>query len=286
VCNAMSTYPRIADYMSTPVYVVKPSDSLARARRLMLRYRVGRLVVVDDAGRPVGIITMNDFVKIIASRPSKPLSSIPVSDAMTSNPVTITADKPLREAARLMLKHGISGLPVVDDDGRLVGIITESDVVRAFAERLRGKYKVEDFMEREVPEVSPWHSVYYVAELIESSSIHRVVVTDAGRVVGIIAPSDLAFLSSFPQPVKGKGKAVRRFAELPKGRLGPVYSYTMLTAQDVMTPDPITVGPDEDLAVAARLMLAHGISSIPVVREDMLQGIVVKHNILKAIAES
>ncbi len=280
----MSEYLRVSDYMSSPVYVVKPSDSLAHARRLMLRYRIGRLVVVDEAGKPVGIITMNDFVKIVSSRPAKPLSAITVAEAMTANPVTIGEDKSLREAAKLMLKHGISGLPVVDEDGRLVGIITKSDVVRAFAERLKGKYKVSEFMERDVPEVSPWHSIYYVADLLESSSIHRVVVVDAGRVVGIIAPSDIAFLSSLPAPVKGKGKAVRRFAELPKGRLGPVYSYTMLTAQDVMTPDPITIEPDEDLAVAARLMLAHGISSIPVVRDEALEGIVVKHNILKAIA--
>ncbi|ABM80985.1 CBS domain-containing protein [Hyperthermus butylicus] len=281
----MSEPFRVSDYMSTPVVVVTPHSDLAHVRRLMLRYRIGRVVVIDEAEKPVGIVTMSDFVRLVAERfSSKPLVNIAVADIMTRDPVTIRDNRSLREAARLMIKHGVSGLPVVDEDGKLVGIITKSDIVRAFAEKLRGKFKVRDYMEADFPDATPWHSIYYVADLLYNSPVKRVLVVEGERLLGIIAPSDIAFLSELPMLAKTRIKPIRRFAELPKGRMGPVYSYVMLTAQDVMTPSPVTIGPDEDLALAAQLMLRHGFSSVPVVEDETPVGIVVKHNILKAIA--
>ncbi len=283
----MASYPRVDEYMSTPVVVVKPSDNLAHVRNLMVRYRVGRIVVVDEAGKPIGIITKTDFLKVASgSLASRPLDSIFVRDVMSSDVISITGGRSLREAARLMLQHNIGGLPVVDENSRLIGIITKTDIVRAYAERLRGKYKASDYMFDDVPRASPAHSVSYVVDLLYSHPSRRVLVVDAGEVIGIIAPSDIAFASEFPSAPRPKAKSVRRFAELPKGRLGPVYEYTIMTAQDIMTPDPITVEADEDLAEAARLMIRHGFSSVPVVRDREPLGVVVKHNILQAIAES
>jgi CBS domain-containing protein len=283
----MASYPRVDEYMSSPVVVVKPSDSLAHVRNLMIRYRVGRLVVIDDNNKPIGIVTKTDFLKVASgSLASRPLDSIFVREIMTGDVVTITQGRSLREAARLMLQHNIGGLPVVDEEGRLVGIITKTDIVRAYAERLRGKYKASDFMYSDVPKAAPSHSVSYVIDLLYSHPSRRVLVVDSGEIVGIIAPSDIAFLAEYPSVSRTKSKSVRRFAELPKGRLGPVYEYTIITAQDVMTPDPITVTEDSDLAEAARLMIRHGFSSVPVVGEKEPLGVVVKHNILQAIAQS
>ncbi|BEP17128.1 CBS domain-containing protein [Pyrofollis japonicus] len=283
----MASYPRVDEYMSSPVVVVKPSDNLAHVRNLMIRYRVGRLVVIDDNNRPIGIVTKTDFLKVASgSLASRPLDSVFVREIMTGDVVTITQGRSLREAARLMLQHNIGGLPVVDEEGRLVGIITKTDIVRAYAERLRGKYKASDFMYSDVPKAAPSHSVSYVIDLLYSHPSRRVLVVDSGEIVGIIAPSDIAFLAEYPSVSRTKSKSVRRFAELPKGRLGPVYEYTIITAQDVMTPDPITVAEDSDLAEAAKLMIRHGFSSVPVVGEKEPLGVVVKHNILQAIAQS
>lgn len=278
-------YVRVSDFMSTPVVAARPGDSLAHIRRLMLRYRVGRVVVVDEAMRPIGVVTRSDFLKIADSPLAKRgLDAIPVEKVMTPNPVTIKADRGLREAARLMLQHNISGLPVVDEEGRLVGVITKTDVVRAYAERLRGKYRARDYMYTDPPTASPSHSVAYVVELLESHPSRRVLVVDGEELVGIIAPSDIAFLSDLGGGRKEKVKHVRRFAVLPKGRLGPVYTYTMTVAQDVMTPDPVTAGPDADLAEVAQLMIRGGFSSVPIVVDGKPVGIVVKHNILEAVA--
>ena len=281
-----TAYPRVDEFMSTPVVVVKPGDTLAHARRLMLRYRIGRLIVVDEAEKPVGVVTRSDLAKVAASpRLSRSLDAIRVEEVMTPNPVTIKLGRSVREAARLMLQHGVSGLPVVDGEGRVVGVITKTDVVRAYAERLRGRYKAGDVMYTDPPTVGPQHSVYYVAELLESHPARRVLVVDGGRVVGIIAPSDLAFLVEYSREL-GKNRRVRRFEELPKGRLGPVYYFTVPVAADVMTPDPVTVGPDADLADVANLMIRGGFSSVPVVGDEgSLMGLVVKHSILRAVVE-
>jgi len=280
----LDSYPRVDEFMSTPVVAARPGDNLAHIRRLMVRYRVGRVVVVNDALRPVGIVTRSDFLKIAGSALARrSLDTIPVEKIMTPNPITVTAGKSLRDAARLMLQHGISSLPVVDEDGRLVGIITKTDVVRAYAERLRGRYRARDYMYEEFPVASPYHSVAYVLELLEQHPSRRVLVVDGERLVGIIAPSDIAFTALEVTPTKGKEKYVRRFVLLPKGRLGPVYDYVITTAGDIMTPEPATALPGDDLAAVAQAMIRGGFSSVPVTVDEKPVGLVVKHNILEAI---
>ncbi len=273
---------RVSEFMTAPVVVVKPSDSLARARRLMIRYRIGRLIVIDEKTRPIGIITKADIASALINNPSKSLDQLRVENAMTADVITITENSSIKEAARIMLEKKISGLPVVDSDGRLVGIITKTDLVEAYVKRRKERDLVEEFMEKEFPVVSPTHSVHYVAELIEKASVRRVLVVDAGRLIGIIAPSDLAFATTITSPRQSK-KYIRRFEELDKGRLGPVYTYIAPIAADIMTPDPITVQPKDYLVDAAILMLNNDISSIPVVVDEEPVGIVTKHSILEAL---
>jgi CBS domain-containing protein len=129
----MHTY-RVADWMSTPPIVVAPTLTLAQAQRLMEQRHVRRLPVVED-GRLVGIVTWGD---LRAAQPSAAttlsvhewralLEQATVAECMTRDPIAIAPDTPILYAARQMLLHKISGLPVVDD-GRVVGVITESDL--------------------------------------------------------------------------------------------------------------------------------------------------------------
>jgi CBS domain-containing protein len=129
--------------MSTPAIVVPPTLSLAEAQQLMERRRVRRLPV-GAGGRLLGIITRGD---LRAAQPSESslsanewrtlLDKVPVAEAMTRDPVTIGPDAPALTAAELMLEHKISGLPVVAG-GRVVGVITESDLFRLLIAQLTG----------------------------------------------------------------------------------------------------------------------------------------------------
>jgi CBS domain-containing protein len=132
----MHTY-RVTDWMSTPPIVVAPTLTLAEAQRLMEQRHVRRLPVVED-GQLLGIVTSGD---LRAAGPSAAstlsvfewralLEHATVAECMTRDPITIAPDAPVLYAARLMLLHKISGLPVVEQDGRVVGVITESDLFR------------------------------------------------------------------------------------------------------------------------------------------------------------
>lgn len=136
------------------------------------------------------------------------------SDVMVREVVTIGTEATVQEAAALLLKHRISGVPVVDASGKVVGVVTEGDLLhRAEAgteqrpswlsliftsnQSLAADYvkshsrKVTDVMTRKVITVPPSTPLHEIATLFEKHGIKRVPVVDAGRLVGIVSRSNL-----------------------------------------------------------------------------------------------
>jgi acetoin utilization protein AcuB len=127
----------VKDWMSREVLTVTPETTVLDAGRLMIDHTIRRLPVVEG-DQVVGIVTYGDVRAARAMSPSGldiwelsyQLSRLTVREIMTPNPVTISPDDTIGTAAQLMLKYMIGGLPVLDHGGRLVGIITESDIFR------------------------------------------------------------------------------------------------------------------------------------------------------------
>jgi len=122
---------------------VKPDAPVDATLKRMKEERVRRFPVVGDEGELVGIVSQTDLL-YAAPSPSTSLSvyemhylysRIEVSQVMTEDVITVEHDDPIEEAARLMIDHRIGGLPVMRD-GNLVGIITETDIFKAFMEML------------------------------------------------------------------------------------------------------------------------------------------------------
>jgi predicted transcriptional regulator len=113
-------------WMSAPAVVVPPVAPAHATLGFMEKRKIRRMPVVED-GRLVGIVTMGDLRS--ARRDDA------VRDVMSSAPLTVAPDETLERAAGLMLEKKVSGLPVVEE-GRVVGIITESDLFRALCEML------------------------------------------------------------------------------------------------------------------------------------------------------
>ena len=92
---------------------------------------------VVDHGRVVGVVTRRDLLVPVPERGSyaDPLAGLGVRDLMTEEPVTARPDWPLVRAVRAMVDHGVNRLPVVDQAGRPLGILTRDDVLRAVAAR-------------------------------------------------------------------------------------------------------------------------------------------------------
>ncbi len=275
---------KVSSYMSSPVIAASPYDNLAHIRNLMIRHHVGRVVIVEDS-KPIGIITKSDFIRALFSRRryTKPLEEIKAEEVMTRDLIVIEENKSIKNAAKLMIRYGISGLPVVTRDGGLVGIITLTDLTRAYAERYRGRLRVFDAMRKDPPIVSRSHSLFYIADLLSKDPAGKVIVVEGNKPVGIITKSDVAFLNTLL--LSHNIKYIKR-TSIEKGRATAVRIYAIPIAADIMTPNPLTTKPLEDLALAADTMIKNNISGLPVVDDEgNLMGIVTKIEIARALSK-
>ena len=130
--NAGWTKPRsVQDRMSKPAVIVSPHASLAEALRLMIDRRIHYLPVVDDDGHLVGMVNEDD---VLGTRRRPHAQGDPVAAVMSAPVVSIGPAELLKDAMQIMVGRGIGALPVVQD-GQVIGILTQSDVVAALAHR-------------------------------------------------------------------------------------------------------------------------------------------------------
>ncbi len=127
----------VREIMKSPVITIDQEASLAEAQALMEEHNVRRLPVVNADGRLVGIISQGDLREANALRatvnPYAPEATedwLTVAEVMTPDPITISPDTPIWQAAELLIQHKIGGIPVLDEDGDLCGIVTTSDILR------------------------------------------------------------------------------------------------------------------------------------------------------------
>jgi CBS domain-containing protein len=135
----------VANCMSAPVVTLAPYDTLAHAYDLMTAHRVRRLPVLEH-DRLCGMLTLSDILNARAPDPrhrlgateiAAELERFAVSVCMTADPYAIFASDTIGRAAELMLTYKIGGLPVIDSDRHVLGIITESDLFRHIAQAWR-----------------------------------------------------------------------------------------------------------------------------------------------------
>jgi acetoin utilization protein AcuB len=132
----------VKNWMTRDVLTITPDTTLPEAHRLMTQNQVRRLPVMKD-GRLIGIVTRGD---VRGAEPSGAtslsiwelnylISNLKVEQIMTRKPITVSEDATIGEAARLMMEKKVSGLPVVGSGGKIVGIITESDIFRLIVDK-------------------------------------------------------------------------------------------------------------------------------------------------------
>ncbi|MCL4501077.1 MAG: DUF190 domain-containing protein [Deltaproteobacteria bacterium] len=290
-------HTRVRDLMTPAPQKVNPDTSLAEVARLLLSSTFTGLPVVDQEDRPVGVIAQGDLIYkagmpmrlgLLAESDREKMSAIlaalaprQAKEAMTKPAVTIAQDQLVTEAVNLMLKKQVKRLPVVDEAGKLVGILSRVDVFRsimrespdwkAFQEHeiaVENLRFVSDIMRRDTPTVSPDTPVEEVIRLIDSNDIQRVcVVNQAGDFLGLISDRDLliAFSERHPGiwdyfvskiPFTERGRKHRQLQQ---------FLLSMKTAGEVMNTDIVTVREDAPINEAIRLMLDRAIKRLPVI---------------------
>jgi CBS domain-containing membrane protein len=123
---------RCGDLMARDVQTVRPTESIYRARMLMNQHHVKALPVVDENRTVVGIVTVYDLFNL------EIVDLDPVSTVMSSPVTTVTVDTPVARLVSLMSDLGLRHLPVVDDGGRLAGIITRAELIAVLNQALVG----------------------------------------------------------------------------------------------------------------------------------------------------
>lgn len=128
----------IKDWMSKTPVTAKPATSIMKAAKLMKENGFKRLPVVDDDGRLVGIVSDRDIKEASPSKATTLdmhelyylLSEIKVADIMTKTVFSVTNEDTVEKAAVIMMRQNVGGMPVVDADNHVVGVITDSDIFK------------------------------------------------------------------------------------------------------------------------------------------------------------
>jgi len=277
---------KIEDVMNEEVILAEENEQVSHARNLMLKHGYSRILVVDQEGKPVGILTEKDLTRKMRSNGPKwkrrTIDKISIRRVMTPNLVTLTPFRELREAVELMIKNDISSVPVIDED-EVVGIVTKSDLMEFYRQKYTGKWKVSDLMTSEVTTVNENHSIGHVIGIMEDQKIGKVIVVRDNEPVGIITSANISF-ANVEDPETGVSVEKIAFLRNIDGQeKRNVREVSMVTAGDLMTNHLIKIEQDEDAASAADIMAKKDVSGIPVVSDNELVGIITKTDIIRGI---
>lgn len=298
----------VHDLMSREVRSVGPDTSVADAVEMLIGKAYKALPVIDDERHVIGILTDGDVLRrlelpdagvqsaLTRAELARELEALrhsgqTVQDIMVSPVVTTREDAPIAQAVRVLTQRGIKRLPVVDGEGRLIGVVSRVDVLRALAQpavaeapqpemRPGHHVKVGDVMATDVPVVHVDAGLNKVVDLITTSAERRIVVVDADRrVLGIITDGDLIKRASGTERTGLLWALSRRLTGADGVNLAA------RTAGEVMTANPVTVTPGTPLLEALQLLLRHKVKRLPVVdAAGRLVGLVGRGEILQALA--
>lgn len=312
---ANTFFPRqltVGDVMTPDPQRVTAASPLSEAARLLLSSIFTGLPVVDQQGRPVGVITQGDLITrgglplrlgLLAQSGQEGLEATMetlarkrVAETMTVPAETIVADRPLTEAVERMLTKELKRLPVVDGSGRLVGMLSRLDIFkivmrtspdweafRAQDIEVKNLRIVGDILRRDTRTVLADTTLDQVIRIIDGNDIQRVaVVSPEGKLLGIIADSDL--LRFFQPDQEGLRSLLARLTQ-PFRREGARAVDTRLAgirAAEVMRTDLPSIREGAAIEEAIRLMTEQGLKRLPVVDDSgCFQGMISRDSLLR-----
>lgn len=237
------------------VVTVTPETTADDCGTILLERGLRHLPVVDEGGRPVALVSDDRVLGLIR----RDLASVPALSVGDSPEILIDENAGLKETIEKLLGSRQTAALIVDDDGVLTGIFTEHDVLRLAETALSLDHKVGEIAHKAVELVTiPLGTPAYVARaaMFENHVRHLLVVTDKGRLAGVVSQRDLA-------------------------------GFTETILNSHMNAVVQTVGPDDDLHKAISTMVRHSVGSIPVVQDDHTPvGVITRSDIMRALVEA
>lgn len=256
---------KVKEIMSRRLITIDVDRNINDAIKLMKRKKVSRLLV-KDKGKIIGIITERDIARRLGYWKERklPVTHIYVSSAYTKDLKTIDEEADISEASKLMSKYKISSL-VVTKENEVCGIITKTDLIKSLKDN---KTPVKEIMKKPIT-VPLGSSLLRARRIMIENRIKRLLVLRGNELVGIVTEGDIArALTSFRKFVEDK-HLDKRMKEIK--------------IDDVMTKDLITIDEGRSIGEAASIMVKKDISSLPVVKDGKLIGIVTKTDLIKVL---
>ena len=112
-------------------------------------------------------------------------------DVMTKDPTTVRRDTPIYDAMRTLVDQGITGMPVVEDDMTLVGVVSEKDMLRLLYEESLTNAEVQEFMSHDVVAFDQDDELIDACECLINNHFRRVPVLSEGKLIGIVSRADI-----------------------------------------------------------------------------------------------
>ncbi len=259
----------VIEISTVEVKTVTPDTSIGKAIGIMEQNSFHNLIVLGGTTDEIHMVNIQDL--LMASNPESPV------DVFMFKPHCIHKDTPAIDAIVEMLGSGQRAAPVVDSGGKLLGIVTEYDVMkRGVHSFILKDTEVEDAMTADVVYVERTASIGKARSIMRKNNLgHLLIVDEHNRLTGILTEGDI--LRRIYKPKQRMTAGEYKGEKVP--RMGqPVYM--------VMSTPVITATPDANLAEVAGLMCEHDIRAVPIVKKDQsLRGIVTMHDIMRYLSE-
>jgi CBS domain-containing protein len=269
---------------SHDVISVPPTQSIIGAVEIMTKCGFRRLPVTDAGSKKLrGIITSGDVINFMGGGDKYKLVQVrhggnllaavneSVRTIMTQQITTLAHDSRIGDAVDIIVKKKIGGLPIIDDDGVLNGIVTERDVLRVLGAE-RSTFTVEDVMSSSLRVTSPDCTIANVAHDMTKYRFRRLPVVSDDVLYGMITATDI---------MKYLGSR-EVFSRLTTGNVAEVME---LPARTLIGGDLFTTTPMQSINLAAREMLTKNIGALPVIEGSRLIGLVTEFDLVRAFAK-
>lgn len=127
--------------MSKPPILLHKNASVQEAAKLMFNNRIGSVLIVDDTGKLIGIVTERDLVYLVAMGKLHLANEYPVWQLMTENPITAKPEDTIEEALARMKEINVRHLPVIDNEGKPIGVVSLRDIINFLIGMLRSLHE-------------------------------------------------------------------------------------------------------------------------------------------------
>ncbi len=269
---------------SKDIVTLPPTTNIMGTAKTMLKYGFRR-VPITDAGtnRLVGIITSLDIVdflggglrhNIVKNRYKGNLAAAineDIREIMKKDVVSLGVNDNISNAIKTMIEKNIGGIPIVDDDNAVVGIVSERDFVRTVADITTLK-SVNKYMSNKVVTASPDISVGEATRIMIEKGFRRIPIVKEDVLLGIVTASDV-------MRYLGSGEI---FQKLMTGDVSDAFKVPL---KSLILRDIVWTNSGIDIGEAAALMLKNKVGALPIIDDGELCGILTERDIVKALVD-